>query len=152
MEIKVDDLSSPQIAQLLAEHLEDMHATSPAESIHALDLSGLKADKITFFSAWIDGQLAGCGALKALGDGLGEIKSMRTSRNYLRQGVATAMLRHILEQAKHQSYRQISLETGAMDFFLPAHRLYRQFGFELCGPFGQYVEDSNSVFMTKTLN
>jgi putative acetyltransferase len=151
MEIKIDDLTGPEIAGLLNEHLDDMHTHSPEESVHALDLTALQADHITFYTGWIDGQLAGCGALKALGDGHGEIKSMRTSRSHLRRGVAADILTHILTQAKLRSFSRISLETGSMDFFLPARKLYKRFGFDYCGPFDNYVEDPNSLFMTKSI-
>lgn len=152
MIIREDDLTGAEIARLLQEHLADMYRISPPESVHALDLPALRAPDVTFWSAWDDGTLAGCGALKALDPEHGEIKSMRTAGTHLRRGVAAAMLQHILEEAVRRGYRRVSLETGAEPEFEPARRLYRRFGFRVCGPFAHYREDPNSVFMTLALD
>lgn len=151
MDIRVDDLSSPAIARLLREHLQSMRLLSPPESVHALDLEGLRKPEITFWSAWLEAELLGCGALKELDARHGEIKSMRTATVYLRKGVAAGVLRHIMGEAKRRSYRRLSLETGAMEAFAPARSLYSRFGFQLCAPFADYVADPNSVFMTREL-
>ncbi|QAY68318.1 GNAT family N-acetyltransferase [Paenibacillus protaetiae] len=152
MDIKEDDLTGDQVIALIAEHLHGMTLHSPPESIHALHLDGLKAPELTFWSAWDGGRLAGMGALKDLGGGHGEVKSMRTSADYLRRGVATQMLAHIIQEAERRGYSRISLETGSMDAFMPARKLYAGFGFHCCGPFADYKEDPYSVFMTKQLN
>jgi putative acetyltransferase len=151
MEIKVDDLAGPEIRLFLKDHLEDMARHSPPESIHALGLEGLLRPEITFWSIWDGGELMGCGALKELTPRHGEIKSMRTAPAHRGRGVATMMLDHILGEAKRRGYSRVSLETGSMDAFAPARRLYARFGFKECGPFTDYVEDPNSVFMTKEL-
>jgi putative acetyltransferase len=151
MDIRVDDLSGPEIAQLLREHLHSMTLHSPPESIHALDLDGLRKPEITFWSVWQDAELMGCGAIKQLDPHHGEIKSMRTASSHLRKGVAASLMQHILEEARRRSYQRLSLETGSMGAFAPARRLYTNFGFEFCGPFADYVEDPYSVFMTKKL-
>ncbi|WP_246945259.1 GNAT family N-acetyltransferase [Bacillus pinisoli] len=151
MIIKVDDLTGPEIAQLIMDHLHSMTLHSPPESIHALNISGLKKPGITFWSAWEGEELVGCGALKELDSHHGELKSMKTAPNHLRKGVAKAILQHIEEQAKGRGYKRLSLETGSMEAFVPAKKLYERFGFVYCGPFGDYVEDPNSVFMTKVL-
>jgi putative acetyltransferase len=151
MDIRIDDLSGPEIAELLQEHLRDMHRVSPPESIHALDLESLRKPDITFWTIWDGGILAGCGAIKELDSRHAEIKSMRTASSHRRKGVAKQVLQHLLEEAKQRGYTRVSLETGSMDFFLPARALYASFGFEQCPPFSDYVEDPNSVFMTKDL-
>ena len=151
MEIKLDDLTGPEVAELIREHLQGMTLNSPPESIHALDLDKLRAPEITFWSAWEGKDLLGCGALKELDREHGEVKSMRTSSIYLRKGVAKKMLQHIIDEAKRRGYRRLSLETGSMDAFVPARSLYALFGFQYCKPFADYVEDPNSVFMTKEL-
>ncbi|MBO1348031.1 MAG: GNAT family N-acetyltransferase [Hormoscilla sp. GUM202] len=155
MKIKLDDLTGPEIHALLQEHLDDMHRISPPESIHALDLSGLRVPEILFWTVWDDigdeDVLIGCGALKELDATHGEIKSMRTSSQHRRKGVARAVLTHIIEEAKRRGYRRLSLETGAHGPFQPAHRLYEWAGFTRCGPFGDYTDDPNSIFMTKEL-
>ncbi|WP_134683073.1 GNAT family N-acetyltransferase [Brevibacillus migulae] len=151
MMIKIDDLTGPKVAAFITEHLESLALLSPPESRHALNLEGLKKPEVTFWSAWEQDELLGCGALKELDPGHGEIKSMRTATAHLRKGVSRRILAHIMEEAKRRGYRRISLETGPMDAFEPARRLYESFGFQYCGPFADYKEDPNSVFMTKEL-
>jgi len=151
MEIRIDNLRGPEIAELLNEHLRDMHRVSPPESIHALDLDNLRQPEITFWTIWDEGSLAGCAAIKELDPQHAEIKSMRTASAYRRKGVAKQLLQHMLYKAKQRGYKRLSLETGSMDFFIPARELYASFGFENCPPFSDYIEDPNSVFMTKEL-
>lgn len=151
MELRLDDLRGPEIAQLLQEHLHDMAQHSPPESVHALDLEALRQPQISFWTLWEQGELLGCGALKALGGQQGEIKSMRTARGHLRKGVAATILQHILEVAAERGYQRLYLETGSMSAFAPAHRLYERFGFASCPPFAEYVEDRHSIFLCKTL-
>jgi putative acetyltransferase len=151
MEIRVDDLGGLEIIKLLHEHLRCMASVSPPESRHALDLDGLRKPDITFWSIWNGSDLAGCGAMKELDKQHGEIKSMRTAYAYQRKGVASQILRHIIDEAKRRGYCRLSLETGSMDYFEPARRFYDGFGFTRCGPFAGYIEDPNSVFMTKAL-
>jgi putative acetyltransferase len=151
MDIRVDDLSGPEITRLLHEHLQSVALHSPPESVHALDLEALRKPDITFWSVWQDSELMGCGAMKELDSRHGEIKSMRTVSLHLRKGVAARLIRHILEEAKRRSYERLSLETGSMDAFAPARNLYASFGFKPCGPFADYVEDPYSVFMTREM-
>ncbi|MDP3936622.1 MAG: GNAT family N-acetyltransferase [Deltaproteobacteria bacterium] len=135
----------------MQEHLESVALYSPPESIHALDLVALRSPDVTFWSVWQGADLVGCGALKELDASHGELKSMRTASSHLREGVAAALLEHMLEVARKRGYRRLSLETGSMEAFAPARALYARFGFELCGPFADYVEDPYSVFMTREL-
>jgi len=151
MEIILDDLRGPEIAALIREHLQGMAELSPPESVHALDLNGLRRPDVTFWSAWEQGELLGCGALKELDPLHGEIKSMRTASAHLRKGVARSILAHIMEEARRRGYRRLSLETGSMASFEPARRLYTAFGFEECGPFADYTLDPCSTFMTREL-
>jgi len=151
MEIRVDDLRSPEVIALLQEHLRCMALVSPPESRHALDVEGLRQPGITFWSIWDGKNLAGCAALKELDERHGEIKSMRTASKYRRQGLASRLLQHLIEEGKRRGYTRLSLETGSMDYFEPARSLYRRFGFSSCAPFGSYREDPNSTFMTKRL-
>lgn len=151
MEIRLDDLTGPEIQALLREHLRCMRLTSPPESVHALDLDGLRKPEISFWTIWNGSDLAGCGALKELNKEHGEIKSMRTAYAFQRQGIASQMLRHLIRESERRGYRRVSLETGSMKYFEPARNLYAGFGFQFCGPFGSYREDPNSVFMTMEL-
>lgn len=151
LNIKLDDLTGLEVASLIGEHLQGMALHSPPESIHALNLEALKKPDITFWSAWEQDQLVGCGALKELDGQHGEVKSMRTSLSYLRKGVAKRVLAHIIEEAKRRGYQRLSLETGSMEAFVPARRLYESFGFQYCKPFSDYIDDPNSVFMTMEL-
>jgi putative acetyltransferase len=151
MQIRIDDLTGPDVIRLLHTHLQSMQLQSPPESVHALDLDGLRKPDVTFWSVWQDSELMGCGALKELDPRHGEIKSMRTVTSHLRKGVASRLIRHILDEARRRSYARLSLETGSTEGFLPARRLYARFGFEACAPFAEYIEDPFSVFMTREL-
>ncbi|NGZ75229.1 GNAT family N-acetyltransferase [Saccharibacillus alkalitolerans] len=151
MNIVIDDLRGPEVAALLQDHLDSMKLHSPPESIHALDLDKLRKPEITFWSAWEDGELLGCGAIKELDPTHAELKSMKTDSRHLRKGIAEKLLIHIIEEARRRGYKRISLETGSMDAFVPARTLYEKHGFAECGPFGDYALDPNSMFMTKEL-
>lgn len=150
-EIRAGGLDHPAVAALLNAHLAGMAANSPAESIHALTLDGLRAPSIRFYSVWAGSALAGCGALKRLNAHHGELKSMRTHEQFLRCGVARQLLGHLIEQARELGLLRVSLETGSSPAFMPAISLYRAFGFEPCGPFGQYRPDPFSRFMSLSL-
>lgn len=151
MEIKVDDLNGPEVRALIMEHLLHMQSLSPPESTHALNVDGLKKTEVTFWSGWEQGELVGCGALKELDAQHGELKSMRTSAVHHRKGVAQRILEHIINEAKQRGYTRISLETGSMEAFEPARKLYEKFGFTYCGPFANYSDDPLSSFMTLEL-
>ncbi|MEU4223551.1 GNAT family N-acetyltransferase [Nonomuraea sp. NPDC026600] len=151
MKIVVDDLSGPEIAAFLDEHLQEMRSITPLESKHALDLDALRKPEVTFWTV-IDGDtLVGCGALKRLDAEHAEVKSMRTRPVRKRSGVASLLLEHIIAEAKRMGFARLSLETGSDEFFLPARKLYEKFGFEYCEPFSDYRPDPYSAFMTKTL-
>jgi putative acetyltransferase len=151
VEIRLDDLSGREIRELLEEHLANMRLITPPESIHALAIEGLRRPEINFWTAWENGELLGCGALKKLDAHHGEIKSMRTSSRHRRKGVAKVLLEHIIDESIRRGYRRLSLETGSMEAFEPARQLYTRAGFSYCGPFAEYFDDPNSVFMTKEL-
>ena len=152
MRIEVDDLSRPEVHALLREHLTSMYELSPPESVHALDINGLRSPDITFWTVWEGSVLLACGALKELGPTHGEVKSMRTPLQQRRKGAGRAILTHIVGEARARGYRRLSLETGSMDAFKPAQQLYESFGFVYCGPFGSYGPDPNSVFMSLELS
>lgn len=151
LDIKLDDLSGEKIAAFIGGHLQELARHSPPESRHALNLDGLKKPDVTFWSAWEQDELVGCGALKELNGQHGEVKSMRTASSYLRKGAARQLLSCIISEAKKRGYRRLSLETGSMAAFEPARSLYISMGFHYCEPFAAYREDPNSLFMTKEL-
>jgi putative acetyltransferase len=151
LQITVDDLSGPEIAAFLEEHIEEMRSTTPPESKHALDLDGLRRPEITFWTVHADGEIVGSGALKALDAGHAELKSMRVPPTHRRRGIASTLLEHILSEANRRGFRRVSLETGSFEFFQPARQLYLAHGFEYCEPFADYKADPNSVFMTRSL-
>ena len=151
MQIKLETQFGTQVVGLLNEHLLSMAGLSPPESVHALDLDGLKVPEVTFWCAWDGENLMGCGALKELQSDHAEIKSMRTAEQYLRRGVAAALLEHIVRTAENRGFARLSLETGSADAFLPAQSLYQAYGFKLCPPFADYVLDPHSIFMTLEL-
>jgi putative acetyltransferase len=147
MRIKEDDLSGPEIIELLQEHIRNMYEWSPPESVHALDLAKLRVPEITFWTIWKDELLMGCGALKEISKHQGEVKSMRTPSARRGLGAGRKVLEHIIKVARQRNYHVLSLETGSQPAFEPARRLYESYGFEYCGPFGDYKEDPNSSFM-----
>lgn len=147
MEIRLDDLSSQQVQDLLAAHLAGMQENSPPDSVYALDLSGLKVPSVSVWTAWDGDQLMGVGALKQLSPSAGEIKSMRTDPRHLRKGVGQAILNHIISVAQQRGYRRLSLETGSGPEFEAALRLYRKRGFENGEPFGDYVASVFNQFL-----
>ncbi|WP_394203787.1 GNAT family N-acetyltransferase [Marinagarivorans algicola] len=151
MHIKIDDLKDGRVVSLLESHLQKMYEFSPAASVHALDHEKLKDSSITFWSACIDGALAGCGALKELSGDAAEIKSMKTNDLYLRQGVASKLLEEILTAARVRGYKTVNLETGTHEAFIPAVKMYKKFGFAECEPFGEYKLDIHSHFFSKVL-
>lgn len=147
--VAVEDPSATDVLALLQEHLDDMFATSPPESVHALDVERLRVPEITFVTARsAEGTLLGCGALKEHRDGLGELKSMRTTAAARGRGVATTVLVFLLDEARRRGMDRVSLETGAEAYFAPARRLYARHGFVGSPPFADYTDDPNSVFMT----
>jgi putative acetyltransferase len=149
MTIKVDDLTGSEIADLLGNYLHDVNAL--AEETHALGLEGLRKPGITVWTIWNSDEIAGCGALKELDVHHAELKSLYVSTRFLRRGVATRLLGHILAAAKARGCQRVSLETGTEDYFEPARRFYEACGFNICAPFGKYTEDPSSIFMTKEL-
>jgi putative acetyltransferase len=151
MNIIPGNFSNPAVIALLSEHLRGLAEHSPPESMHALTIEGLAAPGITFWTAWENDELLGCGALKELDPKHGEIKSMRTVKAHLGKGVGSGMLRHIIDESMRRSYRRLSLETGSGEAFIPAFALYEKFGFVYCGPFADYREDPFSRFMTLEL-
>lgn len=150
-DVRHDDLSGVEVQVLVREHLAGMMSSSPPESVHALPLDALRHPNITFWSVWHGSDLAGCGALKELDPGQGEIKCMRTKARFLRQGVGQAALSQILRTAHERGYTRLYLETGSTSVFKPAQALYLRNGFEICGPFGDYTLDPFSVYMTINL-
>jgi putative acetyltransferase len=151
MRIVVDDLSGPQIAEFLAEHVRQMRSITPLESKHALDLDGLRAPDVTMWSVRDGDAVLACAAIKRLDDRHAELKSMRTSPARTRGGIASRLLEHILDEARRMGFARMSLETGTAEFFLPARRLYEKFGFDYCEPFADYRHDPHSAFMTRLL-
>jgi putative acetyltransferase len=151
MKIVIDDLSGPEVARFLDEHVQEMRSITPLESKHALDLDGLRKPEITFWSV-VDGDaLVGCGAIKRLDAAHAELKSMRTSPTRKRSGVASLLLEHIITEARRMGFTRLSLETGSDEFFLPARKLYEKFGFDYCRPFAEYQPSPHNLFMTREL-
>lgn len=151
MQIRIANPADPQLEALLHEHLASLASISPAESMHALDIAGLQRPNVTFWAAYRGDDTVGCGALLELEPTHGEIKSMRTAAEHIRTGIASALLQHIIKEAQRRAYKRISLETGSQAVFAPAHALYERFGFVRCGPFANYSDDPNSLFMTRQL-
>ncbi len=155
---RIDDLTHPSVVALLEHHLTDFARHSPVESMHALDLDALRSEDVTFWSAWDGDDLVGCGALTQLDAAWGEIKSMRVADAFRGRGAGSAILQHLIGEARRRGYARLSLETGSTktlergtDAFAPARALYARHGFVECGPFDAYAEDPWSTFMTLDL-
>lgn len=151
MIVKQGDFANPQVRNLLRIHLEGMHANSPPGHVFALDWSRLQRPEISFYTLWDGEKLLGCGALKELGDGGGEIKSMRTHPDCTRRGVGERMLLEIIRIARQRGYRRLSLETGSGPAFEPALALYRKHGFVDGEAFGDYVKSAFNQFLHRDL-
>ena len=151
MEVRKGGLGTPQVAALLAAHVQDMRRYSPAESVHTLDLDRLSTADLSFWSVWDGDDAVGCGALRELDPHHGELKSMRTAATHRGRGIGTVVLDHLIGEASARGYTRLSLETGSPREFAPARRLYARRGFVECGPFGPYAADDFSVFMTLRL-
>jgi putative acetyltransferase len=151
MRIVEGDFSDPRVIALLKIHLTTARAETAPGSAHALDLTGLQSPDISFWTIWDNETLLGIGALKQFSGDHGEVKSMHTARSVRGRGVGSAMLRHIVATARASGMARLSLETGSWDYFEPARAFYRSHGFIECPPFGDYVPDPNSVFMSLDL-
>ena len=151
IDVRPDDLVLPEVHALVAEHLAGMHAHTPSCGVHALALDALRAPEVTFFTAWVDGALAGCGALKALDAHTGEIKSMRTRDAFRRRGIGQAVLDTLEQTARARGYTRLLLETGTGPAFDAAHALYVRNGYAPCEAFGDYAATDFNVFYAKTL-
>jgi putative acetyltransferase len=151
LQIVPGDLTDARIVALLETHVTTALAQGPRDSCHAFDVSGLQRPEVSFWAAWAGDDLRGVGALMNLGGGHGEVKSMHTAKAARGQGVGSAMVCHIVATARQRGYRRLSLETGSMDYFAPARALYVRHGFVECAPFGDYLPDPHSVFLTLDL-
>lgn len=151
IDFRLDDPTQGPAHDLVASHLAAMHAGTPAESVHALDATGLSAPGVRFWSAWSGGELAGIGALIPWGGDRGELKSMRVADAFRGTGVGRGIVRHILAEAPSMGMSSIWLETGSTPEFVPAVRLYESEGFTRCGPFADYREDPLSLYFTRAL-
>jgi putative acetyltransferase len=151
MRIVDGGLDDARVEALLRLHLARARAETAPGSAHALDLSGLRAPDIAFWSLWEGSAVVAVGALKALEPGHGEVKSMHTAEAWRRSGAGSVMLRHIVDAARRRGMARLSLETGSWPYFAPARAFYARHGFVECGPFGSYRLDPNSVFMTRDL-
>ena len=147
--IAVGDLSDRHVVELLQTHLDRARAETAPGSAHALDLAGLMARDVSFVAAWDDEVLAGCGALKVLSATDGELKSMHTVQTMRGRGIGGALVEHLVALGRSLGLSRVSLETGSWEYFAPARRLYLAHGFVVCGPFGAYADDPNSVYMTR---
>jgi putative acetyltransferase len=151
MHIVEGGLDDPRVVTLLDVHVTRARGETERGSAHALDVSELKAPDVTFWSVWEGDEVVGVGALRRLSTEHGEIKSMHTAEAARGRGVASALLRRIMETARSLGMTRLSLETGAWPYFLPARAFYARHGFAYCEPFGEYRPDPNSVFMTREL-
>ena len=143
-----DNFENPKVNELLVKHFIELKAASPEESVHVLDIPGLKDPSIKFWSLWQNNDLIGCGALKFLNEEHGEFKSIRIHDNFRKQGYGIKVVNYLINEAKKLKIKRLSIETGAGDFFKPARKLFKKCGFIVCEPFAEYKEDVDSCYMT----
>ena len=141
-----NNFDDPKVNELLTKHFIELRSVSPDDSCHVLDIEGLKHPTIKFWSFWDNNQLIGCGALKFIDKSHGEFKSIRIEDKYRRKGMSSEIISHLIEQAKKNGIKKLSIETGAGKFFEPARKLFKKFGFKTCDPFANYKEDPNSCY------
>ncbi len=140
------NFDDPQVNELLKKHFVELRSVSPAGSTHVLDIAGLKDQTIKFWSLWEGNELMGCGALKFLNDTHGEFKSIRVADKHRKKGMGEKIISHLITEAKKIGIKRLSIETGAGEFFSPARKLFKKFGFKACKPFAHYKEDPNSCY------
>ena len=146
-----NNFDDPQVNELLIKHFIELRSVSPPGSTHVLDIPGLKDPTIRFWSLWDDKELIGCGALKLLEKDHGEFKSIRVVDKYRKNGMGEKIISHLIDQAKQIGIKKLSIETGSGDFFDPARKLFKKFGFKNTGPFAHYKIDPNSCYFTLDL-
>ena len=140
------NFDNPEVDELLKNHFIELRSVSPAGSTHVLDIDGLKDPSIKFWSLWENEKLMGCGALKFLNENHGEFKSIRVADKFRKNGMGEKIISHLIDQAKQIGIKKLSTETGAGEFFAPARKLFKKFGFKKCKPFAHYKEDPNSCY------
>ena len=142
------NFNNTEVDELLKKHFIELRSVSPADSCHVLDIDGLKNPSIKFWSLWENNLLIGCGALKFLEDGHGELKSIRIAESFRKKGYGIKVIQHLILEAKKLNIQRLSLETGAGSFFLPSRKLFEKCGFKNCKPFDNYKENADSCYMS----
>ena len=146
------NFDNPKVNELLVNHFKELRSVSPENSCHVLDIKGLKAENIKFWSLWEEDELVGCGALKFLEKKHGELKSIRIADTFRKKNYGKKVIEHLILEAKKLKINKLSLETGAGNFFEPARKLFRNCGFKDCDPFDDYKENPDSCYMTIDIN
>ena len=142
------NFEDPEVNQLLKKHFVELRSVSPEGSTHVLDIKGLQNKSIKFWSIYEHRKLIGCGALKFLDSNHGEFKSIRVADSFRKKGYGKKIITVLFDKSRKLGINKISVETGSGEFFLPARRLFKKFGFEECEPFSHYINDSNSCYMS----
>ena len=146
------NFDNSEVNELLTKHFIELRAASPEGSAHVFDITGLKVNSIKFWSLWDEKKLIGCGALKFINEEHGEFKSIRIHDDFRKKGLGTEVINHLINEAKKLKIKRLSIETGAGDFFIPARKLFKKTGFNVCEPFAHYKEDINSVYLTMLID
>ena len=145
------NFDNPEVNQLLKKHFIELRSVSPEGSTHVLDIEGLQNKSIKFWSIYENDELIGCGALKFLDPKHGELKSIRVADTFRNKGNGKKIIKVLIEKSQQLNIQKISVETGSGEFFLPARKLFKNLGFIECKPFGHYVDDPNSCYMSLKL-
>ena len=150
--IASDDPRAADVRELLATHLTFANEHSPPEDVHALDLDGLLAPDILFFSYRVHGELLAIGALKTARRASRRTEVDAHDRSCARPGRRSGDGRPPARGRTRAASHACSLETGTMEAFAPARSLYTRAGFAPCPPFGDYPDSPYSMCMTLSLN
>lgn len=151
LDVAEEGIAAEDVRLLLSRHFDIMRSNSPISSCHVMEPEELLDAQATLLAARRSGALQGVGAIRQIGADHAELKSMHTAQAARGQGVGQTILTHLLERARADGLTRVSLETGTIDLFTPARALYQRNGFAECPPFGDYVLDPLSVFMTRRL-
>ena len=145
-----DPLSAP-VRALIAAHVAHGNTAYPAESNHHLSPEDYAASGTRLFTAQTEAKVIGMIGLRPLTPDTAELKSMHVLPEGRGRGTGALLVDHVITLARCEGIGTLFLETGSKEASAAARRLYLRYGFDYCPPFGDYVEDPESVFMKLSL-
>jgi GNAT superfamily N-acetyltransferase len=145
------DLLSPTAADLIAALNAELSKTypEPGATHFRLGPEEVAEGKGVFVVALYGGKAAGCGALRTLGEGIGEIKRMYVRPDQRGSGIGRRVLAALEAEARALGLTRIVLETGLRQG--AALGLYETAGYLRIPAYGEYVDSPLSVCLAKEL-